>query len=160
MPQSDRGRASNDQRGDSWCRPHAGTEALTQAHTAISDFLAGSTPWGLHVTDRIALFLVSNPQPAPAAVLHHIKQNQVLHRHDVLAHVQAHRTPWVGPIQRSQNHDLDNGFWQSTPHFGFIDKLDVPAALEVDDCLRAGTVGKRGRRAAASRQVDRRCVDP
>lgn len=44
-------------------------------------------------------------------------------------------------------------------HLGFLDSLDVLAALDVDDCLRAGTVEKHGRHAAALRQVDQRRVD-
>ena len=126
----------------------------------ISDLHAGSTPWVLPVTDRTAFFLVSDPQVALTALLHNIKHNQVSHWHNVLVHVRGHSVHRVGWDQHSQIHDLDKGFWQSPLHFRFMDKLDVSAALEVDDCLRAGTLGKRGGHAAASHQVDQRHFGP
>ena len=78
---------------------------------------------------RTAVFMVSEPNAVPHALLHNLKHNMVLHERNILAHVVFTDDPVVAVDQRVRVELLVPGFWRVTMSFGFMEQPDVPEAL-------------------------------
>ena len=78
-----------------------------------------------------AVFLVGVNEGAPAALLHNLKHNQVLHERNVLLSVIIEDKPFVTPKNRVLIDDLGKGFYRVRVFYGFMQTPDVPAALDL-----------------------------
>jgi KUP system potassium uptake protein len=78
-----------------------------------------------------AVFLVGINEGAPAALLHNLKHNQVLHERNVLLSVIIEDKPFVTPKNRVLIDDLGKGFYRVRVFYGFMQTPDVPAALDL-----------------------------
>ena len=78
---------------------------------------------------RTAVFMVSRSESVPHALLHNLKHNMVLHERNILAHVEFTDDPTVALEQRVTVEPLVPGFWRVTILFGFMERPDVPGAL-------------------------------
>ena len=76
-----------------------------------------------------AVFLVSDPDLTPNALLHNLKHNKVLHERNLFVNVKLHELPWIHGDKRCEMQPLENDCWQVTLNFGFKDEPDVPVAL-------------------------------
>jgi KUP system potassium uptake protein len=76
-----------------------------------------------------AIFLTSDPTVAPAALLHNLKHNKVLHERIFIMSVRTEDTPRVSPENRIEVHQLSSDFTGITLHYGFMESPRVPAAL-------------------------------
>ena len=78
-----------------------------------------------------AVFLVGVNEGAPAALLHNLKHNQVLHERNVLLSVIIEDKPFVTKGNRLLINDLGKGFYRVRVFYGFMQTPDVPAALDL-----------------------------
>ncbi|MDD5383553.1 MAG: potassium transporter Kup [Gallionella sp.] len=78
-----------------------------------------------------AVFLTSIDEGAPAALLHNLKHNQVLHERNILLTVIVEDKPYVTKGNRLLIDDLGKNFYRVRIFYGFMDIPDVPAALEL-----------------------------
>ncbi len=76
-----------------------------------------------------AVFLSSEQGITPAALLHNLKHNKVLHETNLFVNVRLHEVPWIGFDKRAEIEPLGHDCWQVTLHFGFKNDPDVPEAL-------------------------------
>jgi len=76
-----------------------------------------------------AIFLTSNPEMAPAALMHNLKHNKVLHERIILVSVRTEEVPRVSPSARCETEKLSEDFTRITLHFGFMESPRVPVAL-------------------------------
>ncbi|MGJ0425449.1 potassium transporter Kup [Methylocystis sp.] len=76
-----------------------------------------------------AIFLTSDPAVAPAALLHNIKHNKVLHERVLVICVKTEDRPRVAPSKRFEIDKLSADFYRATLHYGFMESPRVPAAL-------------------------------
>ena len=76
-----------------------------------------------------AVFMASAASGVPAALLHNMKHNKVLHERVVLMTVLIEDTPFVDPASRAVVREFGNGFYRLKLRFGFLEETDVPAAL-------------------------------
>jgi len=76
-----------------------------------------------------AIFLTSDPNVAPTALMHNLKHNKVLHERVLVICVKTEDTPRVAPDKRFEIEPLGNNFSRATLHFGFMESPRVPAAL-------------------------------
>jgi KUP system potassium uptake protein len=81
--------------------------------------------------DGTAVFLVAEPGLTPNAMMHNLKHNKVLHRHNVFVTVRHHDVPWIGFDERLAVEPLGHDCWQVTMNFGFKNDPDVPEALQL-----------------------------
>ncbi|MDE2303756.1 MAG: potassium transporter Kup [Sphingomonadales bacterium] len=82
-----------------------------------------------------AVFLTAAAEGVPAALLHNIKHNHVIHEHTVLLNVKIVGVPVVPDTDRYKVTDLGEGFWRVRLRYGFMQQTDVPAALRhVEGC--------------------------
>jgi KUP system potassium uptake protein len=85
-------------------------------------------------TERVsgtAVFMTSNPAVIPTAFLHNLKHNHVVHERVVLMKVNVEDFPRVPDATRIEVEKLGKGFHQVIVHYGFMERPDVPRALEL-----------------------------
>ena len=76
-----------------------------------------------------AVFLTSDPDAVPAALMHNLKHNQVLHEQVVLLTVKVAPRPRVPDSERVEVHDLAPGFKAMTLSFGFMETPNVAKGM-------------------------------
>jgi KUP system potassium uptake protein len=77
-----------------------------------------------------AIFMNSGSNGTPAALLHNIKHNKVLHERVVVLTVQIAEVPYVDPENRFEMTAIGDGFFRVVLHYGFMEETDVPTALQ------------------------------
>ncbi len=83
-----------------------------------------------------AIFLTSNPNGVPHAMLHSLKHYKVLHERVVLIAVNVLDIPHVADAQHVSVEILPNHFWRVRVYYGFMDEPNLPEAL--DWCAEQG----------------------
>ncbi|NBZ86454.1 potassium transporter Kup [Stagnihabitans tardus] len=83
-----------------------------------------------------AVFLTSDPDYAPAALLHSLKHFKVLHEQNVILTIRTADIPRVAAEDRVQMVDLAPGFRQVTLTWGYAEEPDVPEGLAL--CRKLG----------------------
>jgi KUP system potassium uptake protein len=76
-----------------------------------------------------AVFLTNSPNIAPAALLHNLKHNKVLHERVWLLSVLTENTPRVPDRNRFEVEKLSEDFTRIILHYGYMESPRVPAAL-------------------------------
>ena len=76
-----------------------------------------------------AVFMTSAPDEMPAAMLHNLKHNKVLHERNIVLHVQFEDVPLVTRAKRLEVTDLGHGFYRMILRYGFMNAPDIPKAL-------------------------------
>jgi KUP system potassium uptake protein len=76
-----------------------------------------------------AIFLTGNPQDVPAALLHNMKHNKVLHDHNVILTVVTEEIPRRSDEGRVTAEKLSERFSRVTVRFGFMESPNLPKAL-------------------------------
>ncbi len=78
----------------------------------------------------LAVFLTGNPDYVPAALLHNLKHNKVLHERVLFVTVENLDEPSVVPTRRTEVHELASGIHRVALRYGFMESPDIPSALE------------------------------
>jgi KUP system potassium uptake protein len=110
---------------------HEGTRLLRKrlAAEAMSvDELLKSTK-DVRRIPATAVYLTSNPNGVPPALLHNLKANHVLHERILLVTVETALTPKVEPEMRLTEETLGGGITRVVIRYGFSQSPDVPKAL-------------------------------
>ncbi|WP_246752906.1 potassium transporter Kup [Sinorhizobium sp. BG8] len=76
-----------------------------------------------------AIFLTSDPDFAPAALMHNIKHNHVLHEQNFILTVRTSNTPKVSPAERCVTRKISDRFSCIELHFGFMETQNVSQSL-------------------------------
>jgi KUP system potassium uptake protein len=84
-----------------------------------------------HSVPGTAVFLTSDPDFAPTALLHNLKHNKVLHEHNVILTIITADTPRVGEDERVQITPLTKHFARVSLKFGYMEQPNVPKALAI-----------------------------
>ena len=82
-----------------------------------------------HRIKGTSVFLSASRDSIPSALLHNLKHNQVLHERVFILTVQVENVPHVELGQRIESEDMGKGFYRFILHYGFMDEVDIPAAL-------------------------------
>ncbi len=78
----------------------------------------------------MAVFLTGNPDYVPAALLHNLKHNKVLHERVLFVTVTTLDEPEAGPERRTEVTELAPGIHRVLLRYGFMESPNVPRALE------------------------------
>jgi len=76
-----------------------------------------------------AVFLTSDPDVAPSALLHNLKHNRVLHERNYIVTVTVATIPTVPDADRLTIERLDDTFRRVFVAFGYMEEANVPRAL-------------------------------
>ena len=78
-----------------------------------------------------AVFLTSDPQSAPTALLHSLKHYKVLHEKNVILTIETDPMPRVDPEERVRIEPIGQTFSRIVLRFGFMETPNVPHALAI-----------------------------
>ncbi|WP_262271527.1 potassium transporter Kup [Microvirga yunnanensis] len=82
-----------------------------------------------HRVKGTAVFLTSDPDTAPAALLHNLKHNKILHEQNVILTVRTEDAPRVADDERVRIEHLGDSFWRATMSFGYMEAPNIPRGL-------------------------------
>ena len=77
-----------------------------------------------------AVFMTTASDGIPHALLHNLKHNKVLHERIIMLTVRIEDVPVVPDERRLEHRNLDNGFHRVLIRYGFMQEINVPAALD------------------------------
>ncbi|QPC95400.1 potassium transporter Kup [Mesorhizobium sp. INR15] len=83
-----------------------------------------------------AIFLTSDPQSAPAAMMHSLKHYRVLHEQNIIMTVVTAEVPRVADQDRISIEPVNELFTRIIVTFGFIEQPNIPGALAI--CRKQG----------------------
>jgi KUP system potassium uptake protein len=78
-----------------------------------------------------AVFLTSDPDSAPTALMHSLKHYKVLHEKNVILTIETAPTPRIDPAERVRMEQLSETFSKVTLKFGFMESPNVPKTLAI-----------------------------
>jgi KUP system potassium uptake protein len=78
-----------------------------------------------------AVFLTSDPQSAPTALMHSLKHYKVLHEKNVILTIETAPTPRIDDSERVRLEEISATFAKVTLRFGFMESPNVPKALAI-----------------------------
>jgi len=99
----------------------------------LSEILRARSP---HRAAGTAVFLTSEPDVAPVALMHNLKHNKVLHQKNVVLTVRVAETPRVKDEDRITIEPINDDFTKVTIAYGFMESPNIPKALSL--CRRFG----------------------
>jgi KUP system potassium uptake protein len=85
---------------------------------------------GVHRVPGTGVFLASNPQLVPSALIRNIEHNGVVHQRVIILNVEIADTPRQDPVRRLQIEEVLPGVFYVTARFGFMETPDVAEALK------------------------------
>lgn len=88
-----------------------------------------STASSVHRVSGTSVFLSAAADGVPAAMLHNLKHNQVLHQHVAILTVQVEEMPYVDAASRIDLQKLEGGFYRVVLRYGFMEDVDIPREL-------------------------------
>ena len=89
-----------------------------------------------HRAPGTAIFLTSDPDVAPVALMHNLKHNKVLHEKNVILTVRTTDRPRVPDSERVLIEPINDDFKKITLSYGFMESPVVPRAL--GQCRKQG----------------------
>src|SRR5436305_3391680 len=101
---------------------------MNEASLPMEIFIKSAAPSATRVPGT-AVFMTSSASGLPHALLHNLKHNQVLHERVILLTVRIEDVPYVSLEKRPDTHDYGTGFFRVVLRYGFMEEIDVPAAL-------------------------------
>ncbi len=106
-------------------------EHLKQSQVPLKPFIESLGAETIHRVPNTAVFLVANPEGVPNSLLHNLVHNQVLHERVVFMTVKFRDVPYVPDSERVTIEPLGSQFYKTTVTYGFMDRPDIPQALEL-----------------------------
>jgi KUP system potassium uptake protein len=101
--------------------------------TDLIEMLRARAP---HRVPGTAVFLTSDPEMAPVALMHNLKHNKILHEKNVILTVRTAETPRVSDAERIQLIPVSDDFRKLVITYGFMESPNVPKALNL--CKKHG----------------------
>ena len=109
-------------------------QRLSEAALPLAVFIKSAAA-SVHRVRGTSVFLSTSADVVPAALLHNLKHNQVLHGRVLILNVKVEEIPQVGVKDRLEVHDAGEGFYRVILHYGYMDEVDIPRDLSrVDTC--------------------------
>jgi KUP system potassium uptake protein len=84
-----------------------------------------------HIVPGTAVFLTSDPDFAPTALLHNLKHNKVLHEQNVILTIITEDTPRAREEDRVTLAPVSEHFMRVSLRFGYMETPNVPKALAI-----------------------------
>jgi KUP system potassium uptake protein len=92
----------------------------------LVDILKARAP---HRVPGTAIFLTSDADVTPVALMHNLKHNKVLHEKNIILTVKTGSSPRVAEDERVQIEPIDDDFKKVVVTYGFMEDPNVPKAL-------------------------------
>jgi KUP system potassium uptake protein len=102
---------------------------LTEQGIPLKPFLESLDAHPPQKVTGTAIFMTSNPESVPHALLHNLKHNKVLHEQTVFLTIVPHDVPFVPAEDRVQFERLVNGFYKLEAWYGFKEQPNIDEIL-------------------------------
>ncbi len=112
-----------------WAKGRALLREKLEEDTVPLGLFIRSTAKSVHRVKGTSVFLSAARDGVPAALLHNLKHNQVLHENVVLLTVEVAETPRIEAESRLELHEEGSGFYRVVLHYGFTEEIDIPCDL-------------------------------
>jgi KUP system potassium uptake protein len=113
-----------------WVRGRGIVRAFEQRQSIpLADLAAALAKRPPERVEGTAVFLTSNPDHAPGALMHNLKHNKVLHERNLVVSVRTADRPMTDPESRAVVTRVDDNFSTVVLHYGFMETPDVPRDL-------------------------------
>jgi KUP system potassium uptake protein len=112
-----------------WAKGRAMMRARLQDNAIPLPIFIKSAAKSVHRVQGTSVFLSTSADAVPAALLHNLKHNQVLHERVIILNVKVEDVPYVASERRVEFHDAGQGFYKLILHYGFMEEVDVPRDL-------------------------------
>jgi KUP system potassium uptake protein len=112
------------------------SEKSAKMEVPLDGLISSLTRKPPHKVPGTAVFLTSNPDTAPAAMMHNLKHNKVLHEKNVILSVRTSDTPRVPESERVRIEQINDQFSRVYISFGYMELPNVPKALAI--CRKLG----------------------
>ncbi len=99
----------------------------------LAEILRARAP---HRAPGTAIFLTSDPDTAPVALMHNLKHNKVLHEKNIILTVTIAETPRVSDDYRVRIEPVNDDFKKVVIGYGFMEVPNIPKALGL--CRKQG----------------------
>ena len=76
-----------------------------------------------------AVFLSGNPDVVPAALIHNLSHNKILHSEVALLHFKTEDVPRVPNLEKVDAEKLGGGFYRIVAHYGFMEEPKIENVL-------------------------------
>jgi KUP system potassium uptake protein len=103
-------------------------ERLQESAIPLPVFIKSAAA-SVHRVRGTSVFLSTSAESIPAALLHNLKHNQVLHSRVLILNVKIEEVPHVPAEKREEIHDAGQGFYRVILHYGFMQEVDIPRDL-------------------------------
>jgi KUP system potassium uptake protein len=104
-------------------------QQLREGEIPVELFIRSATKSAVRVPGT-AVFMTSQNDGVPHALLHNLKHNKVIHERCIFMTVDIQDVPSVDGSRRFEVRELGGGFYRIILRFGFMEEMNVPAALE------------------------------
>ncbi|MEJ7775979.1 MAG: potassium transporter Kup [Sphingomicrobium sp.] len=101
---------------------------MNEASLPMEIFIKSAVPSATRVPGT-AVFMTSSANGVPHALLHNLKHNKVLHERVFLVTVRIEDVPYIAGGDRETMQDYGSGFYRIVLRYGFMEEINVPAAL-------------------------------
>jgi KUP system potassium uptake protein len=101
---------------------------LKQGEIPLQLFIKSATGTAARVPGT-AVFMTSQADGVPHALLHNLKHNKVLHERSIFLKVAIEDVPFVDEARQIEVEELGQGFYRIVLHFGFMQDMNVPQSL-------------------------------
>jgi KUP system potassium uptake protein len=112
------------------------TEKTRRDSVPLTDLIGILAARAPHRAPGTAIFLTSDPDMTPVALMHNLKHNKVLHEKNIIATVRTAETPRVPESERVKIEMVNDDFKKLIITYGFMESPNVPKALAL--CRRQG----------------------
>jgi len=103
-------------------------QRLAEAALPLPIFIKSAAA-SVHRVRGTSVFLSTSADTIPAALLHNLKHNQVLHERVLILNVKVEDVPHVMAERRVEVHEAGHGFFRVILHYGFMEEVDIPRDL-------------------------------
>jgi KUP system potassium uptake protein len=104
-------------------------ERLTARSIPLEEFMEHVALGAPQRVPGTAVFMTAQPHGAPAALMHNLRYNKVLHEHVVVLMVKTEPVPYVTNDVHIEIRRMGRGISQVTVRYGFMEDPNVPDAL-------------------------------
>jgi len=113
---------------------HLMRQRLAEASLPLPIFIKSAAA-SVHRVRGTSVFLSASSDMIPAALLHNLKHNQVLHERVLILNVKVEDIPHVPTEKRVEVHPAGHGFYRVVLHYGFMEEVDIPRDLaNIETC--------------------------
>ena len=114
-----------------WLRGSAHVQTQARRHSVTIEALTQMVGKSKRLKDvsGTAVFLTADPEVAPAALMHNIKHNQVLHAQNLIVGVTVATVPYVDESHRLVITPINDRFTRIDLVFGYMEETNIPKAL-------------------------------